>query len=92
MRIRAGYELVYECPQPTAMLLALNIHPSRRADLLTEQTLRFSPAVEAREYIDGFGNVCTRIVAPTGQSRVRTRGWMHSTRGLSECDTLQTER
>ncbi len=30
---------VYECPQPTAMLLALNIHPSRRVDLLTEQVL-----------------------------------------------------
>jgi hypothetical protein len=35
MRIRAGYELVYECPKPTPMLLVLNIHPSRRGDLLT---------------------------------------------------------
>jgi transglutaminase-like putative cysteine protease len=72
MRIRAGYELVYECPQPTAMLLALNIHPSRRADLLTDQVLRFTPAVEARDYVDGFGNVCTRIVAPTGRTTIAT--------------------
>ena len=27
MRIRAGYELAYECPQPTPMLLTLE-HPS----------------------------------------------------------------
>jgi transglutaminase-like putative cysteine protease len=72
MRIRAGYELVYECPQPTAMLLVLNLHPSRRADLLSEQVLRFTPAVEARDYVDGFGNVCTRIVAPSGRITVAT--------------------
>jgi transglutaminase-like putative cysteine protease len=72
MRIRAGYELVYECPQPTAMLLVLNIHPSRRVDLLTDQVLRFDPAVEARDYVDGFGNVCTRIVAPQGRLTIST--------------------
>jgi hypothetical protein len=26
MQIRLGYELVYECPQPTPMLLMLNVH------------------------------------------------------------------
>ena len=72
MRIRAGYELIYECPQPTPMLLALNIHPSRRADLLTEQRLTFTPPVEARDYVDGFGNVCTRIVAPAGVTTIAT--------------------
>lgn len=72
MRIRAGYELVYECPRPTPMLLALNIHPSRRVDLLTEQVLRFSPEIEARDYVDSFGNVCTRIVAPTGLTTIST--------------------
>ena len=39
------------------MLLALNIHPSRRQDLLTPQVLSFSPQVEAWDYTDGFGNV-----------------------------------
>ena len=72
MRIRAGYELAYDCPQPTPMLLALNIHPSRRVDLLTEQTLRFSPDVEARDYVDSFGNVVTRILAPTGRTTIST--------------------
>jgi len=72
MRIRAGYELAYECPQPTAMLLALSIHPSRRVDLLTDQVVRFNPGVEARDYVDAFGNVCTRVVAPQGRLTVST--------------------
>ncbi|MFY9834770.1 MAG: hypothetical protein WAK66_18915, partial [Methylocystis sp.] len=32
MRIRVGYELIFECPQPTPMLLTLNTHFSRVAD------------------------------------------------------------
>jgi len=26
MQIRVGYELVYDCPQPTPMLLTLSFH------------------------------------------------------------------
>lgn len=66
MQIRAGYRLTYDCPQPTPMLLCLNIHPSRRADLLAPQTLDISPALESWDYTDGFGNVCTRLTAPVG--------------------------
>ena len=72
MRIRAGSELVYECPQPTSMVLALSIHPSRRVDLLTDQALEFSPDIQARDYVDGFGNICTRILAPAGATRIST--------------------
>jgi len=72
MRIRAGYELTYECPQPTPMLLVLNIHPSRRIDLLTDQVLRFSPSVRAHDYTDSFGNICTRIEAPAGRTTIST--------------------
>jgi hypothetical protein len=42
MQIRLGYELVYDCPQPTPMLLMLNIHHSRVADIVTPDPL--SPA------------------------------------------------
>lgn len=54
------------------MLLVLNIHPSRRPDLLSEQTLRFGPAAESWDYLDGFGNACTRILAPAGEIRITT--------------------
>lgn len=72
MRIRAGFTIGYECAAETPMLLVLNIHPSRRPDLLTDQTLRFDRPVEARPYLDGFGNACTRIVAPPGTLQIST--------------------
>jgi transglutaminase-like putative cysteine protease len=72
MRIRAGFTLGYECPQPTPMLLVLDIHPSRRVDLLAEQVLTFDRPIEAWNYTDGFGNSCTRIVAPPGLTRIST--------------------
>ena len=72
MHIKAGYRLSYDCSQPTPMLLCLNIHPSRRPDLVTPQTLTFSPNVDAWDYTDGFGNVCTRITAPVGRITVST--------------------
>ena len=72
MLIRTGFELVYECPRPTPMLLMLHIHPSRAADLVAPDLLRLEPATPTREYLDGFGNRCVRIVAPAGRLRLST--------------------
>ncbi|EGF91596.1 transglutaminase-like superfamily protein [Asticcacaulis biprosthecium C19] len=72
MKIRAGYSLTYQCPKPTPMLLCLNLHPSRRTDLLTPQVITFSPGVETWDYTDGFGNVCTCITAPAGDLTIAT--------------------
>jgi hypothetical protein len=33
LKIRVGFEMVYQCPQPTPMILTLNIHYSRASDL-----------------------------------------------------------
>jgi len=72
MQIRAGYEIAYDCPRPTPMLLMLGVHPTRLPDLATPQAMRFAPAVEARDYRDLFGNICTRVVAPAGRFTVAT--------------------
>ena len=72
MKIRAGFRIGYECKQDTAMLLVLNIHPSRRTDLLTEQVLSFDRPIEAWSYLDVFGNACSRIVAPAGLTTIST--------------------
>ncbi len=66
MKIRAGYRISYECPQPTPMLLVLSLHPSRLADLLSPQTLHVEPRLPALDYRDGFGNICTRIQVLAG--------------------------
>jgi len=67
VQIRIGFDIVYECTQPTPMVLMLNVHPSRQQDLDKPDTIRFTPEVSARSYLDSFGNTCARIVAPTGE-------------------------
>jgi transglutaminase-like putative cysteine protease len=70
MQIRAGYELIYQFPQPTPMILALNIHHTRAADLLRPDHLLTDPQVPLTAYRDRFGNWCTRLVAPPGRIRL----------------------
>jgi transglutaminase-like putative cysteine protease len=67
LQIRVGYELIYDCPQPTPMMLALNIHHSRAADIVIPDHVTTFPPVPLSNYRDGFGNWCTRLVAPTGR-------------------------
>ena len=72
MRIRAGYEIAYECPQLTPMLLVLSVHPSHMEDTEGAHRIGFDPPLEARDYRDGFGNICTRILAPEGRLTIST--------------------
>ena len=67
MRIRAGYELIYALPKPTPMIVTLNIHYSRASDLVRPDHLITQPSVPISSYRDGFGNWCTRLVAPQGR-------------------------
>jgi transglutaminase-like putative cysteine protease len=70
MQIRVGYELIYDCPQPTPMILTLNVHYSRASDLVVPDNMTTDPPVPITSYRDGFGNWCTRIVAPAGRTRI----------------------
>jgi transglutaminase-like putative cysteine protease len=71
--IRAGYDIAFHCQQETPMVLMLSVHPSRQADLLSEHIVRLSNEVVSRDYVDSFGNVCTRLVAPPGLLEVRNQ-------------------
>jgi len=71
MQIRVGFEIVYDCPQPTPMILTLNVHFTRVSDLAGRDDLTFDPPVPMTAYRDSFGNWCSRIVAPTGRTRIR---------------------
>jgi transglutaminase-like putative cysteine protease len=70
MNIRLGYELVYDCPQPTPMILRLHVHFSRASDLVVPDHLTTTPPTPITAYRDGFGNWCNRIVAPKGRIRI----------------------
>jgi transglutaminase-like putative cysteine protease len=66
VEIRAGYDIAFQCFQETPMVLMLSIEPARVGDLLSEHRIRFSPDVASHDYVDMFGNTCTRIVVPPG--------------------------
>ena len=72
MLIRVGFELVYEFAQKTPLVLMLNVHPSRARDLVQPDHLRVSPILPVARYLDGFGNICSRLVAPPGEVAIRT--------------------
>jgi transglutaminase-like putative cysteine protease len=67
IKIRAGYRIAYDCPQPTPMILTLSVHPSRRQDLITPDQMRTDPPMPATEYTDRYGNICHVIRAPAGR-------------------------
>ena len=66
LRQRIGYEMQYQFPQPTPVILMLNVHFTRVSDLAAPDHIIISPSVPISGYRDGFGNWCSRIVAPAG--------------------------
>jgi hypothetical protein len=71
VEIRAGYDIAFQCFQETPMVLMPSIEPARVGDLLSEHRIRFSPDIASHDYVDMFGNTCTRIVASPGLIEIR---------------------
>ena len=43
MQIRVGYQIVYQCPRETPMILMLHIHYSRAEDIVIPDHLKTDP-------------------------------------------------
>jgi transglutaminase-like putative cysteine protease len=74
MKIRVGYELIYDFPQPTPMILVLGTHLTRASDVIVPDYLTTDPAVTISPYRDNYGNWCSRLVAPAGRMRLSGDG------------------
>ena len=74
MKIHIGYELIYDCPQPTPMILTLSVHYTRISDMILPDHLITDPPVPLTAYRDNYGNWCSRIVAPKGQIKLTANG------------------
>jgi transglutaminase-like putative cysteine protease len=70
MLIRLGYDIELELSMPMMVVALLNVHPSRKADLREPDEIQISSGSARGEYLDTFGNRCTRIVAPQGSLRL----------------------
>ena len=79
MKIRVGYELVYDFPQPTPMITVLGVHFSRASDVIVPDHLMTNPTVPITPYRDVFGNWCSRLVAPAGRFRLWANGVVNDT-------------
>jgi transglutaminase-like putative cysteine protease len=79
MEIKVGFELTYAAAQPTPMVIMLNIHPSRQADIIGKETVVAEPDVPIRFYHDSFGNICGRLVAPAGGVTLKGRALVRDT-------------
>jgi transglutaminase-like putative cysteine protease len=80
--------MVFQCPAPTPMILALNVHFSRAADLESPDHLVTVPEVPVAAYRDMFGNWCSRLVAPAGRFAISTDTVVHDD---GQPDTLSPE-
>ena len=77
MLIEAGFDGAFECPAQTPMLLQLNVHPSREADLLTPDRIISDPPLPMPSYVDHFGNRVTRVEVPAGLVTFSNRFVIH---------------
>ena len=67
MLIRVGYDMAFHFLQPTAMVLMLSLHPSRALTIRHPERLEVQPDVAVSEFIDTFGNRCSRVFVPAGR-------------------------
>ena len=69
MLIRVGYDISFELANATPLIAMLYIHPSRRGDLQSAEEVKVEPPLPVHTYIDSFGNICGRLLAPAGAIR-----------------------
>ncbi len=68
MKIRVGYEIAFDYPEPTAVVLTLFLHSSRFQDILKPEQFQISPATPYSYYVDLYGNRCARVFVPSGRT------------------------
>ena len=85
MLIRSEFDIQFHLPQELTMVAMLRLHPSvdplvREPEELTLEHIETCPQgleskslIAAEEYLDSFGNRCSRFVAPQGMLRVSGR-------------------
>jgi transglutaminase-like putative cysteine protease len=80
MQIRYGYRIEITCEQDLPLITLLDVHPSRRHDLIRPDemvvTALADPSrhIRVAQYLDQFGNICRRLVAPAGGVLLQSEG------------------
>jgi hypothetical protein len=79
MLIFSGFEIEFTLPAPAAMIALLHLHPSLQLRLRSDDELLVeslglplppNSIVPTVDYLDVFGNRCSRFSAPAGHLRL----------------------
>ena len=65
VRISAGCRVAFDVAEPTTFVLMLRPR-SGAGQWVREESYDLAPGVAVSEYVDGYGNLCQRLVAPAG--------------------------
>ncbi len=77
MLIRSEFDIEFDLPQSVAMIGLLRLHPSLDDAMRGDEQLKVehldgetATLVSSTDYVDSFGNRCTRFLAPAGHLRL----------------------
>jgi transglutaminase-like putative cysteine protease len=82
MRLEAGCEITFEVAAPAPLLLMLRPR-SGSGQWVAQESYELTPRVPVREYVDVFGNLCQRLVAPPGRFVVTARTGVETSRTIA---------
>jgi transglutaminase-like putative cysteine protease len=77
MLIQLGFDIALQVSSPTAITCALRVHPSRENDLLAPENFLIEPAMSVHDFIDVFGNRCSRLSVNAGLVRFTNSAVIH---------------
>lgn len=83
MQIRYGYRIELLCQNDLPLITMLDVHPSRRHDLVRPDEMVATSLVDrslripVNQYLDQFGNICRRLVVPAGGAVLQSEGLVH---------------
>lgn len=73
MIIKGGFNLAYDCFDYTPMVLQVHIRPEEAVNLVEPELFTLYPETSFTQYIDSFGNKCTRLIASPGRLSIWNR-------------------
>lgn len=91
MLIRVGHEITLLCDQPMPLICLMSVHPDMQGRLLAPEATRTAPMVPVRGYIDSFGNICRRLVAPAGGITLHSDATLYDDGLLDAADPFAEE-
>jgi len=74
MLIRYGSDVEFDLFQQTTVVAVMDVHPSRRGDVLKESSFAINPSVPVETFVDSFGNLCRRITGQPGSLALKLEG------------------